>query len=64
VNSTGNMLTKNLVRGAGDDGFDLDDGLNTLTKNKARKSGGYDLEVGVSPDTNIYKNNNFKTESP
>ncbi|MEN8151613.1 MAG: right-handed parallel beta-helix repeat-containing protein [Planctomycetota bacterium] len=58
VDTTGNFLEKNRIRRAGDDGFELNAGGNELASNRAAKSVELDLNVTISPDTNVYTGKN------
>ena len=59
---TGNLFEKNKMTGATDNGFFVHTAGNTFIKNKATKSGAFDLFDDAGEDANIYEKNKFPNE--
>jgi nitrous oxidase accessory protein len=61
-NSVDNLFESNKVKGARHFGFRVRDGGNTFRRNKASKSGDFDLSDESGTGTNLYEDNRFGTE--
>lgn len=60
--STGNLVERNKILGAGGDGIYIEDTDNVFRRNKVKKSAGADLHDTTGPDGNAFEDNKFGTE--